>query len=100
MKEQRIIERMVDALRIELSRERTEKNVNFPFLDTAIDFFKTYADRCHHGKEEGVLFRELSTKSNEKVFLKVHFFAFKRLDSSPFLNSATILLLAVAVPNV
>lgn len=40
MKEHRIIERMVDALRIELSRERTEKNVNFPFLDTAIDFSK------------------------------------------------------------
>jgi hemerythrin-like domain-containing protein/rubredoxin len=62
MREHRTIEKMVDALRIELSKERAEKTVNFPFLDTAIDFFKTYADRCHHGKEEDILFRDLSKK--------------------------------------
>jgi hemerythrin-like domain-containing protein/rubredoxin len=62
MIEHRTIEKMVDALRIELAKEKKEKKVNFPFLDTAIDFFKTYADRCHHGKEEDILFRELSKK--------------------------------------
>jgi len=24
-----------------------------------IDFFKTFADKCHHGKEEGILFPEM-----------------------------------------
>jgi hemerythrin-like domain-containing protein/rubredoxin len=63
MMEHRVIERMVNALSIELAKERMEKTVNFPFLDVAIDFFRTYADRCHHGKEENILFRELSKKT-------------------------------------
>jgi hemerythrin-like domain-containing protein len=62
MREHRIIEEMVKALGLELAIEKTKKNLDFPFLDTAIDFFKTYADRCHHGKEEDILFRELSKK--------------------------------------
>lgn len=41
MKEHRIIEDMITALGVELARERTKKSVDFPFLDTAIDFFKT-----------------------------------------------------------
>jgi hemerythrin-like domain-containing protein len=32
-------------------------------IDTATDFIKTYADRCHHGKEEDILFRRLADKS-------------------------------------
>ena len=62
MKEHRVIQDMVKAHGFELDKERKQKSVDFPFLDTAIDFFKTYADRCHHGKEEGILFRELSKK--------------------------------------
>jgi len=27
-----------------------------------VDFFRIYADRCHHGKEEDILFRELVKK--------------------------------------
>lgn len=36
-------------------------------IDAVIDFLKTYADRCHHGKEEDILFRGLAKKklSNE-----------------------------------
>ncbi len=33
------------------------------FIDTAVDFLRTYADRCHHGKEEDILFAELEKKS-------------------------------------
>jgi len=29
---------------------------------TAVDFFRTYSDRTHHGKEEDILFRDLSGK--------------------------------------
>ena len=88
MKEHRVIEDMVKALSIELDRERKQKSVDFPFLDTAIDFFKTYADRCHHGKEEGILFRGLSKKhlSAEhkemmKTLVEEHVFARKTVGS-------------------
>jgi len=33
------------------------------FVDIAIDFIRTYADRTHHGKEEDILFRELNKKT-------------------------------------
>jgi len=29
-------------------------------VDDAADFIRSYADRCHHGKEEGILFRDLA----------------------------------------
>ena len=32
------------------------------FVDTAVDFIRTYADRTHHGKEEDILFRDLSKR--------------------------------------
>ncbi len=38
----------------------TEENVEiFKFGDELIYFLKTFADKCHHGKEEGYLFKEL-----------------------------------------
>jgi hemerythrin-like domain-containing protein len=40
-----------------------EKNsIDVNFLGVAVDFFRTYADRTHHGKEEDILFRELAGK--------------------------------------
>uniref|UniRef100_A0A7V6DPJ2 Cation-binding protein n=1 Tax=Desulfobacca acetoxidans TaxID=60893 RepID=A0A7V6DPJ2_9BACT len=33
------------------------------FIDVAVDFMRTYADRCHHGKEEDILFAELAEKA-------------------------------------
>ena len=62
MKEHRLIEKLVSGVQLELSREESQKSVNFVFLDVSIDFFRTYADRCHHGKEENILFRELEKK--------------------------------------
>ena len=29
------------------------------FIDQAVDFIRMYADRCHHGKEEDILFERL-----------------------------------------
>lgn len=71
MKEHRLIEEMVSGVRLELDREKEQKTVNFPFLETAIDFFRTYADRCHHGKEENILFRELAKKALSKEHARV-----------------------------
>ncbi len=41
---------------------KSMNEVNSKFIDVAVDFIRVYADRCHHGKEEGVLFRELGRK--------------------------------------
>ena len=62
MIEHRLIERMLDVMQEELSIFEKEKKLNPGFLEMAIDFIRTYADRCHHGKEEDILFRELRIK--------------------------------------
>ena len=62
MREHRLIEKMVENLKKELEKVR-EKRLDPVFIDQSVDFFRTYADRTHHGKEEDILFRELQTKS-------------------------------------
>jgi hemerythrin-like domain-containing protein len=62
MIEHRVIERMLALLNQELSKILKEGKVDSPVIDVAIDFFTTYADRFHHGKEERILFRELKGK--------------------------------------
>jgi hemerythrin-like domain-containing protein len=37
------------------------------YIDVVVDFLRTYADRCHHGKEEDILFRELARKPLDAV---------------------------------
>ena len=39
-----------------------EQKLDPEFVEMAVDFIRTYADRCHHGKEEDILFRELGGK--------------------------------------
>ncbi len=63
MIEHRLTERMVALLKNEGDRIEQEKNIRRKFLDTAVDFFKTYADRCHHGKEEEILLKGLAGKT-------------------------------------
>jgi hemerythrin-like domain-containing protein len=62
MKEHRVIERVVALLRDELDDIARTGRADNRLLDFAVDFFRTYADRCHHGKEEDILFRELKKK--------------------------------------
>jgi len=62
MIEHRLIERMIDVMEGQLSVFEKEKKLDSEFLEMAVDFIRTYADRCHHGKEEGILFRELGIK--------------------------------------
>jgi len=69
MIEHRLIERMVALMRQELERIRANIAVDPEFafvdpvfIDTAVDFLRIYADRCHHGKEEDILFAELTNK--------------------------------------
>jgi len=63
MAEHRVIERMIRLIGNQLDCLKQGKEPGFVFLDSAVDFMKTYADRCHHGKEEEILFRDLARKT-------------------------------------
>lgn len=63
MIEHRLIERMIEVMKRQLQRWERGGKVDPSFIETAVDFIRTYADRCHHGKEEDILFRDLSEKS-------------------------------------
>lgn len=71
MIEHRLIERMVALLENERKRIDRTNEVDPNFLLAAADFFRTYADRCHHGKEEDVLFVELGEKELEKEHQRI-----------------------------
>lgn len=62
MREHRLIEQMVDLLGQEIDRIVQGNQVNMDFINAAVDFFRVYADRTHHGKEEDILFRDLDGK--------------------------------------
>lgn len=66
--EHRLIERMLHLLAQELECLKSNVAVDPEFafvdpvfIDAAVDFLRTYADRCHHGKEE-LLFAALAAK--------------------------------------
>jgi hemerythrin-like domain-containing protein len=63
MIEHRLIERMLAIIRQTLSQIRASNAVDPLFIDTVVDFIRTYADRTHHGKEEDILFRDLETRN-------------------------------------
>ncbi len=62
MIEHRLIERMISVIDEALEEIRSTRSVNLFFVDTAVDFIRTYGDRVHHGKEENILFRELDKR--------------------------------------
>jgi hemerythrin-like domain-containing protein len=53
---------MIDVMEEELLLIEREKKVDPEFIEMAVDFVRSYADRCHHGKEEDILFRDLGVK--------------------------------------
>lgn len=62
MKEHRLIEKMVGLIDKKVSEFSKDKKADVEFIKTAADFMSTYADRCHHGKEEDILFARLKDK--------------------------------------
>ncbi len=62
MIEHRLIERMIavmDRHRVQIDAGQAP---DVALLDTFTDFLRYYADKCHHGKEEDLLFKVLATK--------------------------------------
>jgi|GEM_PF-2970946 len=62
MHEHRLIERLVRLIVKEAAAIESGQRPDHRFIDNAVDFFKYFADRCHHGKEEEILFKELAAK--------------------------------------
>jgi hemerythrin-like domain-containing protein len=62
MIEHRLIERMISLIKDALVQIESIHKVDPLFVDTAVDFIRTYADKTHHGKEEDILFRDLSKR--------------------------------------
>ena len=62
MVEHRLLEKMLDITSKELALISKTGKVNPIFIDTLVDFIRTYADRTHHGKEEDILFKALEHK--------------------------------------
>lgn len=60
--EHRVIERMIAVLEAQLLAIAETRSVDPAVIDTAVDFIRMYADRCHHGKEEDILFHRLAAK--------------------------------------
>ena len=60
--EHRYILKAIGALKQETAKIEKGAAVDYGFFSTAVDFIRNYADRFHHAKEEGILFRELMNK--------------------------------------
>jgi len=63
MIEHRLIERMIALISEKLNEAEETGEIDPLFIDTAVDFIRTYADRTHHGKEEDIMFRDLDRKN-------------------------------------
>lgn len=62
MIEHRLIDRMLKLMRVELDRIGAYGRVDLELIDAFVTFIKEYADICHHGKEERILFARLVEK--------------------------------------
>lgn len=88
MKEHRLIERFIRLLKKETDKMVETEKVDSNFIVTAVDFLRTYADSCHHGKEEGILFKALSEKplSDDDIkmmreLIEEHIYARKKVNN-------------------
>jgi len=60
--EHRVIEQVLGCLEKMAERSRSEGRLDRRAAKDAIAFFRTFADRCHHGKEEAQLFPAMEAK--------------------------------------
>lgn len=63
MIEHRLIERMISVMHRHIEEIESPVNIDLSIIEQGIDFLRTYADRCHHGKEEDYLFKALAGKN-------------------------------------
>jgi len=70
MIEHRLIEKVLSVAK-QKAISMTDMDYNPIFVETIVDFIKTYADRTHHGKEEDILFIELAQKKLDDDNLRI-----------------------------
>ena len=63
MIEHRLIEKMLSVVRSQIDIIGRQDCIEPVFIDTVVDFIRTYADRTHHGKEADIMFKDLAIKS-------------------------------------
>jgi hemerythrin-like domain-containing protein len=71
MHEHRLIERMIAVIAKRKDVMARNRKVDTVFIDTAVDFIRTYADKTHHGKEEDILFRDLAKKQMSVEYTRI-----------------------------
>jgi hemerythrin-like domain-containing protein len=57
--EHRVIQRVVAGMAVLVERLDGGQDLDVPLLENIVEFLRTFADRCHHGKEEAFLFPAL-----------------------------------------
>jgi hemerythrin-like domain-containing protein len=57
--EHRVIQRVVAGMAVLVERLDGGQDLDVPLLENIVEFLRTFADRCHHGKEETFLFPAL-----------------------------------------
>lgn len=62
MMEHRVIERLIDLVEKRRDALADGADPDPEFISDAVYFLRTYTDRCHHGKEEDILFPALEGK--------------------------------------
>jgi hemerythrin-like domain-containing protein len=60
--EHRVIESALDVLDALARRASISHLIDVPAGFELVDFFRTFADKCHHGKEESILFPALEKR--------------------------------------
>lgn len=60
--EHKAIKRMLAILNYTADRLELKEDIEPVILEKGVDFVRNFADRCHHGKEEGLLFPLLEKK--------------------------------------
>ena len=58
--EHRVIERVLDAAETMIDQPEIDRD----FFEKAMDFFRNFADGCHHAKEEDLLFPGLNAPAS------------------------------------
>lgn len=66
--EHRVIEVVLLCLGKVVDEAKRLKKLNKKSAETAIDIIKTFADKCHHGKEENHLFAKMINKGMSSEF--------------------------------
>jgi len=71
MIEHRLIERVIRVMAARVEIMETARSATPLEVEKIVHFIQAFADRCHHGKEENILFRELARKEISPVHRRI-----------------------------